>query len=417
MPRSFFAPQAGGPSPSTSDETRLDLGQPSGSQTPDYGRASPPPADDDRAPFLAKTNGHRGVPNGSTPAAALGGSGDSLAGLKALPPILSYCSASIMMTVINKFVLSGQKFSMNLIVLLIQSVVGVLCVIAANRVGWIQLREWNYRDARNWAPISTLLVMTIWTGSKALQYLNIPVYTIFKNLTIILIAYGEVIWFGGRVTMLTFFSFMLMVLSSIIAAWSDISRALAISQLSMPHTPDSISDGYSLNHATGQHVPAYDPLSEEKQRLAEIGAGGMGDVSGEGDVMDGLRGWGVLNSGYMWMALNCAVSAAYVLIMRKRIKLTGFKDWDTMYYNNLLSIPVLLVMSIIVEDWSAENWAVNFPAETRTRLLSAIIFSGACAVFIGYTTAWCVRTTSSTTYSMVGALNKLPLAISGESCA
>lgn len=100
--------------------------------------------------------------------------------------------------------------------------------------------------------------------------------------------------------------------------------------------------------------------------------------------------------------------------MRKRIKVTGFKDWDTMYYNNLLSVPVLLVMSILVEDWSAANWAVNFPAETRTRLLSAIVFSGACAVFIGYTTAWCVRTTSSTTYSMVGALNKLPLAISGE---
>lgn len=99
--------------------------------------------------------------------------------------------------------------------------------------------------------------------------------------------------------------------------------------------------------------------------------------------------------------------------MRKRIKVTGFRDWDTMFYNNLLSVPVLLVMSILVEDWSRENWIVNFPPETRTRLLTAIVFSGACAVFIGYTTAWCVRTTSSTTYSMVGALNKLPLAVSG----
>lgn len=99
--------------------------------------------------------------------------------------------------------------------------------------------------------------------------------------------------------------------------------------------------------------------------------------------------------------------------MRKRIKLTGFKDWDSMYYNNLLSIPVLLLMSLIVEDWSQANWSTNFPADRRNGLLSAIVFSGACAVFIGYTTAWCVRTTSSTTYSMVGALNKLPLAVSG----
>ena len=59
------------------------------------------------------------------------------------------------------------------------------------------------KDAKAWWPISTLLVFVIWTGSKALvrgavlqrmpvadtaqQFLSIPVYTIFKNLTIILI--------------------------------------------------------------------------------------------------------------------------------------------------------------------------------------------------------------------------------------
>jgi GDP-mannose transporter len=42
-----------------------------------------------------------------------------------------------------------------------------------------------------------------------------------------------------------------------------------------------------------------------------------------------------------------------------------------------------------------------------------MIFSGLSTVFISYTSAWCVRVTSSTTYSMVGALNKLPIAISG----
>lgn len=51
----------------------------------------------------------------------------------------------------------------------------------------------------------------IYTGSKALQYLRIPIYTIFKNLTIILIAYGEVLWFGGAVTRLMLISFLLIV--------------------------------------------------------------------------------------------------------------------------------------------------------------------------------------------------------------
>lgn len=41
--------------------------------------------------------------------------------------------------------------------------------------------------------------------------------------------------------------------------------------------------------------------------------------------------------------------------MRKRIKITGFSDWDSMFYNNLLSIPILVVFSIILEDWRTEN--------------------------------------------------------------
>ena len=84
-----------------------------------------------------------------------------------------------------------------------------------------------------------------------------------------------------------------------------------------------------------------------------------------------------------------------------------------MFYNNLLTIPVLIVGSLIAEDWSSANLAKNFPVESRNTLLLGMIYSGVCAIFISYCSAWCIRVTSSTTYSMVGALNKLPLAVSG----
>jgi GDP-mannose transporter len=45
--------------------------------------------------------------------------------------------------------------------------------------------------------------------------------------------------------------------------------------------------------------------------------------------------------------------------MRKRIKSTGFSDWDTMFYNNFLSIPVLIVCSVLVEDWGHESLSRN----------------------------------------------------------
>lgn len=56
---------------------------------------------------------------------------------------------------------------------------------------------------------------------------------------------------------------------------------------------------------------------------------------------------------------NCFVSAAFVLSMRKRIKVTGFTDWETLRYNNLLSIPPLVIFSLILEDWSYESLIRN----------------------------------------------------------
>jgi GDP-mannose transporter len=84
-----------------------------------------------------------------------------------------------------------------------------------------------------------------------------------------------------------------------------------------------------------------------------------------------------------------------------------------MFYNNLLSIPVLVVCSLIVEDWSAVNIAKNFPIETRNNIIFAMIVTGLGTIFISYASAWCVRATSAATYSMAGALNKIPIAISG----
>jgi GDP-mannose transporter len=127
-------------------------------------------------------------------------------------------------------------------------------------------------------PISLLLVGMIYTGTWAIKFLSIPVYTIFKNLTIIIIAYGEVLWFGGSVTSMALFSFGLMVLSSIVAAWADVQHAIS---------------NYGSTDAHSQ-------------------------IS-------------TLNTGYVWMFANCFCTAAYVLGMRKRIKLTNFKDFDSTF--------------------------------------------------------------------------------------
>ena len=124
-------------------------------------------------------------------------------------------------------------------------------------------------------PVSLLFVGMLYTGTKSLKYLSVPVYTIFKNLTIIVIAYGEVLWFGGRVSPLALLSFGLMVFSSVVAAWADIQSA----------------------------------------------------IEGFGHSGDSVAAVTMLNVGYMWMGLNVICTSARLLVMKKVIKQTN--DWDS----------------------------------------------------------------------------------------
>lgn len=56
--------------------------------------------------------------------------------------------------------------------------------------------------------------------------------------------------------------------------------------------------------------------------------------------------------GYIWMIVNCAVSASYILYMRICIRKVEFADFDSVYYNNMLAIPVLTFLSVTTEGWA-----------------------------------------------------------------
>jgi GDP-mannose transporter len=97
-------------------------------------------------------------------------------------------------------------------------------------------------------------------------------------------AYGEVLWFGGRVTGLTLVSFFFMV------RWS-------IPLLATP----------------GVHSP-YQVLSSVIAAMADMST--SGDLDGPTSVLIDLPQvtsvMKNLDVGYIWMMFNCATSAAYV---------------------------------------------------------------------------------------------------------
>jgi len=167
-----------------------------------------------------------------------------------------------------------------------------------------------------------------------------------QNITIVIVAYGERLWYNGRVTTLMLISFVLMIISSIAGGWNDITF-----------------DFY----------------------------------------------------GYFWMICNCFSAAAFVLRMRGVMKEIGFKDLDTLFYNNVATAPLFFILGLITEDCKSvgEYYLLPENSQEMRRLVQALLLSGISAFSISYCSAWCLRVTNSTTYSLIGALNKLPLAIIG----
>jgi GDP-mannose transporter len=202
--------------------------------------------------------------------------------------------------------------------------------------------------------VSMALVLMIYTGSKALQYMTIPLFTIFKNLTIIMIAFGERLYFNGSpVSSLMMVAFTLMVLSSVVAG--------------------------NINY------------SFMKKGWSDLSSGNWTKDDSVSAIVS-----------YSWMIANCLTTAFYALFMRAKIKQVGFKDYDTVFYNNLLSIPVLLMFSVMTElpELSLISTKYSDPQNNEEfyGLLSAILLSGISGFAISYGSSWCVRVTSSTTY-------------------
>lgn len=80
------------------------------------------------------------------------------------------------------------------------------------------------------------------------------------------------------------------------------------------------------------------------------------------------------------------------------------------YYNNLLSIPFVIVLVVIFGEPQKllHDASIASPAFQAVAVLSCVV-----GFYISYATLWFLSTTTPTTYGLVGSLNKIPVAIIG----
>ncbi|KDO21535.1 hypothetical protein SPRG_13344 [Saprolegnia parasitica CBS 223.65] len=194
---------------------------------------------------------------------------------------LVYSLMSNAMVLANRYIVGAKyyNFAEKSFVILAQAVIGVLVLEAAKARGLIQYENFSMETAKRWAPVTAFFVAMLYTGTLATAGLPIHIVTVFKNVTNLIIVFGEYRLFGEKVGPMVLGSLAVMLMGAILTSYSDV--------------------------------------------------GGKPNAS---TLM-----------GYFWMLMNCLSTAAYVLYMRyatsgSTLKLSKF---GMAFYNNIVAIPLL----------------------------------------------------------------------------
>lgn len=262
---------------------------------------------------------------------------------------LAYCGSSASMVLLNKFALSAFDFHSITSLLIFQCLFCVVAVRTTAALGMITLEPWNWKIAATWFPANVVFVCMLWTSFPALQLLGVAMVTVLKNLTNLFTIAGDMAFYDKSYNMGVWATLGLMMLSALCGAITDLN-------------------------------------------------------------FNGV--------GYAWQLVNCVFTAGYSLtlrgIMDKVVPMTRNKkrldEYSMVLYNNVLSLPLLIIAAGVNGEFTT---ILQEPAVYNIRFQAAACLSAICGFLISFCSLWFLSTTTATTYSLVGSLNKLPIAIFG----
>ena len=297
---------------------------------------------------------------------------------------LTYASCSICMVLANKTVLSSYHLKPSFALLAFQAACSVVLLVLARQFQLLDVGFIRKDIALKWLPVNLMFLAMLYTSFRSLQLLSIPLVTIFKSSTNALILVGDVYLFGQRASGGVVASLAVIITGAVLAGWSDITFSFA---------------GYCWMAANCWCVAS----------------GALLLVAGCWLLVAGC--W--LLVACCWLLLTCVVyrvcstTCGYVLYMKYAMSSPALKSlskFTLSYYNNLLGIPFSLVMAVLMGEMEP---FLSHPAWFEGGFIVAMLGAGTLGLGLGLASMWCVAQTSPSTFSIVGSLSKIPLAVLG----
>jgi hypothetical protein len=262
--------------------------------------------------------------------------------------LISYCILAILITVSNKYILLTfipYGYNANFFILFIQSVISIVLLRIAKFYSYLRYCEFNFIYLKSWIPIVALLILSIYSNGRSMLLLPISLFNILKNFGSLLIIIGDVTCFGKVMGSSTVLSFLLVILSNFYSIYNDIF------------------------------------LSSRPQNL----------------------------EGFAWAIINCMSCALYALYVKyhRRVHI-GVTNIEYVYYNTLLTTPILLALSLNFEGIHRIYSIIQFNYSNNNLywFVLTLLLSSVLTLLIAVTIASIYINCSITTYTIIGSLNK-----------
>jgi len=92
-----------------------------------------------------------------------------------------------------------------------------MAVSFSKKMGWVEYPSFNMATAKQWAPVNLFFCAMLFTGMTSLQHNSVPMVTIFKNITNIVVTAGDFYFFGSSVGGLVMAAFGIMLAGAVFA--------------------------------------------------------------------------------------------------------------------------------------------------------------------------------------------------------
>jgi len=150
---------------------------------------------------------------------------------KALSSCVLYSFCSVSMVLVNKSLASSyNKFidgDLNILLVVFQAIIAVIAVEFSKMMKWVEYPSFSMATAKQWAPVNIFFCAMLFTGMASLQHNSVPMVTVFKNITNIVVSLGDYYFFGTTVEGLVVLAFATMLGGALLAARNDVAITAA----------------------------------------------------------------------------------------------------------------------------------------------------------------------------------------------